>query len=182
MSKAEIKILAVSGSLRKYSINTMFLRFCSEMVSAREKVIVFEELRQLPLFNPDIEEQSIESVQRWQMVLRQSDAVMIASPEYAHGVTGVIKNALDWVVGSGEFDGKPTVLLNLSMRAIHAHSALQRTLEVMNAQIIDDVTSIGLPSQITEDDLRESIELKQKARGILSAISEHCDVIKRGER
>lgn len=181
MGKAEIEVLAVSGSLRKHSINTMFLRFCSEVVSTREKVIVFEELGHLPLFNPDIEHEAIESVQRWRMALRHSDAVMIASPEYAHGVTGIIKNALDWVVGSTEFDGKPTVLLNLSMRAIHAHSALQRTLEVMNAQMVSTQT-IGLPSQITSDDLQGSIELKQKARGIISTISEYCDVIKRGEQ
>ncbi len=72
------------------------------------------------------------------------EAVLISSPEYAHGVPGVLKNALDWVVGSGELVNKPIALINASGRATHAWASLAETLAVMSAQVIADA-SITVP-------------------------------------
>jgi chromate reductase, NAD(P)H dehydrogenase (quinone) len=76
--------------------------------------------------------------------LQSADAVLICSPEYAHGVPGVLKNALDWVVGSGEFMGKPVALLNASPRATHAQASLIETLTTMDARVVTDAC-IALP-------------------------------------
>ena len=72
--------------------------------------------------------------------------MVISSPEYAHGVPGVLKNALDWVVGSGELAEKPVALINASPRATHAWASLAETLTVMSAQVVPEA-SITLPLQ-----------------------------------
>lgn len=92
----------------------------------------------LPHFNPDLDVEPFpEAVVPWLAALRNADAVVISSPEYARGVPGVLKNALDWVVGSGEFVSKPVVLVNLSPMAVHAHKSLVETLSTMMAHVIE---------------------------------------------
>ena len=66
--------------------------------------------------------------------------MLISSPEYAHGVPGVLKNALDWVVGSGELVYKPVALLNASPRSTHGHASLNETLTVMTAALVPEAT------------------------------------------
>ena len=100
-------------------------------------VSIFRTLDELPPFNPDLEGDSApESVLRFRAQLQTSDAVLISSPEYAHGVPGVLKNALDWVVSSGELVDKPIALINTSARATHAWASLAETLAVMSAHVI----------------------------------------------
>ncbi|OSQ35325.1 NADPH-dependent FMN reductase [Thalassospira sp. MCCC 1A01428] len=131
------QVLAISGSLRKASINSTLLRaaqiaadkFCLE-------IDIYTGLGDLPLFNPDLEGREAQSVLNFRTKLRSCDAVLIASPEYAHGVTGVLKNALDWVVASGEFMGKPVVVLNASGRATIAQAALIETIGTMDATVL----------------------------------------------
>ena len=85
-----------------------------------------------------------EAVARFRASLEACDAVLISSPEYAHGVPGVLKNALDWLVGSGELIDKPIALINASSRARHARESLAETLTTMSAHVIADA-SITLP-------------------------------------
>lgn len=67
-----------------------------------------------------------------------ADALLIASPEYAHGVPGALKNALDWMVGNDSFVDKPVGVLGISPRSVHAHDALREVLRTMSAQVVDD--------------------------------------------
>lgn len=107
-------------------------------------VEIFSGIGDLPLFNPDIEATDPAPVARLRNGVIGADAVLIASPEYAHGITGVMKNALDWVVSSEAFVFKPVALLNASPRATHAQAALREILTVMSANIVDEA-SITLP-------------------------------------
>ena len=77
------------------------------------------------------------------------EAVLICSPEYAHGVSGTLKNALDWLVGSGELVGKPVAVLNLSPRATHAHASLIETLRTMAAVVVPD-SGATLPMDLAQ--------------------------------
>lgn len=98
---------------------------------------IYGELAELPPFNPDLDvDRAPATVTRFRAQLHACDAVLISSPEYAHGVPGVLKNALDWVVGSGELVDKPIALINASGRAIHAWTSLRDTLTVMSARVI----------------------------------------------
>jgi NAD(P)H-dependent FMN reductase len=140
-----MRILAISGSLRRASMNTCLLR-AAATVAPPGVAIVLHRLDLLPPFNPD--DDDIEAPEAAVGALRtavvQSDGVLIASPEYAHGVPGVLKNALDWLVASGELVAKPVALLNASPRSVRAPAALCDILTVMTAHLVPEA-SITLP-------------------------------------
>jgi NAD(P)H-dependent FMN reductase len=167
-----MKILAISGSLRAASINSALLRAVARLVPAGVTVELYGELSNLPLFNPDFEANSLPVVANLFAQISAVDAVLIASPEYAHGITGVLKNALDWIVGSEFFVNKPVALLNASPRATHAQVALRETVSMMSARIIDaaciDVPLLG--SGLTEDDIVGHPELSVLLVNVLKSI------------
>jgi NAD(P)H-dependent FMN reductase len=89
-----------------------------------------------------------------------SDGLVIAAPEYAHGVPGALKNALDWLVASETFAGKPTALLNTSPRAFHAQASLREILSTMAARLIPEAfVSISLTGKLVtlEDILADTV-------------------------
>lgn len=106
---------------------------------------IWRALAELPPFNPDHDgDCAPATVTRFRAQLQACDAVLISSPEYAHGVPGVLKNALDWVVSSGELVEKPIAVINASGRAVHAWTSLRNTLTVMSARVIV-AASIAVP-------------------------------------
>src|SRR3546814_9004075 len=84
------------------------------------------------------------AVQHWRDAVAAADGLLICSPEYAHGVSGVMKNALDWLVSGPEFVGKPLALLNASTRAEYAPAQLAETLRTMSG-IVVDAAMLSLP-------------------------------------
>ena len=143
-------VLALSGSLRGASLNTAMLVMASRYAPSELVVKIFAGMGGLPLFNPDLESREPPQVAQLRTGIADADALLIASPEYAHGISGVLKNALDWMVASGVLMGKPVVLWNASPRASHAIAALRETLTVMAAQLIGEA---GLELLIQPDGL-----------------------------
>ena len=140
-----MRILAISGSLRAVSSNTALLRAVATLAPVDVEIELWKGLGDLPHFNPDLDgEQPFPAVAQFRTSLKAADGVLISSPEYAHGVPGVLKNALDWVVGSGELVGKPVALINASPRATHAQASLIETLSVMTAVVVEEA-SITIP-------------------------------------
>ncbi|ROR15309.1 NADPH-dependent FMN reductase [Erwinia sp. JUb26] len=131
-------VLGISGSLRAASLNSAFLRAMSLHCPAGITFEIYDSLDKIPLFNVDDESAQNPAVEHWRNALSRADLVLLASPEYAHGVTGVIKNALDWIVSSGELLDKPLSLPNLSVRAHLAHSQLSEILNVMGALLHEE--------------------------------------------
>jgi NAD(P)H-dependent FMN reductase len=131
-----MKVLALCGSLRKQSRSLALLEAMSMSAKCQVEFAIFSSLGELPLFNPDIECVAPGSVQALWRAVSWSDVVIIASPEYAHGVTGTIKNSLDWLVGYVPFVGKPVAAVNPSQRAEHADQSLRETLRTMDARLI----------------------------------------------
>ena len=126
------------GDFRKSSArNTALVGAAARLAPETVEVSVYRDLAELPPFNLDLEsDRAPEAVTRFRARLQACDAVLISSPEYAHGVPGVVKNALDWVVGSGELIDKPIAVINASGRATHAWTSLRDTLTVMSARVI----------------------------------------------
>lgn len=122
----------------------MLLRATARVAPGDIHVSVFNGLGELPLFNPDLEGNRPAKVLTFQQAVAEADALLFASPEYAHGVTGTIKNALDWLVGFEPFASKVVAVLNTSPRARHADSALRETLRTMAAIIVESA-SISIP-------------------------------------
>ncbi len=135
MTARPLKIAAISGSLRAGSSNTAALRAAARLAPHGIEVALFEGIAALPFFNPDLDRDTVPApVEAMRRLVGNVDGLLISSPEYARGVAGVLKNALDWLVGSHEFPGKPVALINTSPRATHALAALTLTLETMSAR------------------------------------------------
>src|SRR5689334_14942965 len=115
-----IQVLAISGSLRGNSSNTIVLKAAALLAPDSVSISHYGGLGSLPHFNPDLEGHEGYAVADFRRQLQTSRAVLICSPEYAHGVPGVMKNALDWVVSSGELVDKPVALINASPRSTFA--------------------------------------------------------------
>ena len=140
-----IKLLAISGSLRAVSSNTSLLRAAQLLARPPMSIEMFGGLGQLPHFNPDLDIEPLPpAVVDLRRRIAAADGLLISSPEYARGVAGVMKNALDWMVSDADFSGKPVALFNASPRATHGLAALRLTLETMAARVIDEA-SITLP-------------------------------------
>jgi len=133
------RILTVCGSLQARSGNRALLDGAARLASAGVEVLAFEGLRDLPPFDPDLAEGSVEAVERWRRALHESDAVLIACPEYGFSLPGVLKNAIDWVIGSAELEGKivaTTASVSFPERGRRGLEALHVPLRAVSARIV----------------------------------------------
>ncbi len=136
-----VKILGISGSLQSSSTNAALLDVARARVPDDMEVVVFNALARIAPFNPEIEPPA--AVERLRTMVRLSDGVLFATPEYAHGLPGVLKNALDWLVGSGELYGKRVVIVNAAPsaeRGSYARADLERTLRAQGADVLASTT------------------------------------------
>jgi chromate reductase, NAD(P)H dehydrogenase (quinone) len=135
-----MRILAVCGSLQAKSENLALLNAAAAVVPLGVELVLFNGLRDLPYFDPDIEARGVpESVLRWRQALVESHAVLVASPEYGFSLPGALKNAIDWVIGSGELEGKVvaiTAAVPGPERGRRGLQALRDTLSAVRARIV----------------------------------------------
>jgi len=166
-------VIALAGSLRSASINAAFCRAAARLAPAGMRIAPYRAgLGSLPLFNPDLEAAPPDTVRQFRDALGKADALIIASPEYAHGVSGVLKNALDWLVSDEAFIGKAVALINTSPRAHHAYDATLEVLRTMSATPVPEA-SITLPLLgrcTTEEQMVSSGEIAAQIRNALSAL------------
>lgn len=172
-----MNILALSGSLRAASENTRLLRTLTRLAPTGMEVVVYSGLGELPLFNPDIEFPNPPAVAALRAAINAADAVVIASPEYAHGVSAVIKNALDWMVGNESFVNKPVALLNAAPRATHAYLALRETVTMMSANMVH-AACLTLALPITGMTEEEIVQHPQHAEVLMRVLRVLQDEIK----
>lgn len=165
-----IRILAISGSLRKESYNTALIRAVAKLAPKGIDVIVFDEMDLIPLFNPDRESENIKAVEKLKKELKNSNGLLISSPEYAHGVSGVLKNTLDWLVSGDEFPYIPVALVNTSPRATHAQAALRDVVSTMSGNIIENA-SIVVPLLGTRLDVNGIIDNDEISQYIIEKIN-----------
>ena len=168
-----VRVLAISGSLRERSLNSALLRAVAQLAPDPVRIDLYGEAGSLPLFNPDLEGREPTVVRRLWTAVTLADGVLIASPEYAHGVSAVIKNVLDWLVSLPAFYGKPVAVMNAAPRAHHADQALRETLRTMSARVIEDA-SITVPllgSGLDEAGIVASPALAAALRAALAAFA-----------
>jgi len=134
-------IFAISGSLRSGSSNHNILLFLQNLTPAGIDFIIYDELAQIPPFDPaNDNENVVDTIIDFRKQIETADAVIICTPEYAHGIPGQLKNALDWTVSSGSFSNKPTSLITASTDGINGHAALLEVLKTIDASLTDDTT------------------------------------------
>jgi NAD(P)H-dependent FMN reductase len=166
-----MRILALCGSLQSKSSNLELLQVVEKMAPTGVEIVVFDGLRDLPHFDPDLEaEGGPEPVRLWRKAIAESDALLIASPEYGHSLPGVLKNAIDWVIGSGELERK-IVAITASVphpeRGRRGLGALRDTLAAVSADVIGgDPIARGATFEVRVKDLLDRLveHVKMRAR------------------
>ena len=132
-------ILAICGSLQQKSSNRTLLQRAAELAPAGVGVRFYDGLRDLPHFNPDLTEgELLPAVRELREAVAASDALLIASPEYGHSLPGSLKNAIDWLIGTGELERKVVAITSSvpsSKRGRLGLKALQDTLAAVSARL-----------------------------------------------
>ncbi len=149
-----ITIIAISGSLKSTSTNTAILKAIAKLASQNVDIEIFEGIDLLPHFNPEITE-DIPAVVLFRNKIKEADGVLFSTPEYAFGVPGVLKNALDWLVSSGELNKKPIAAISVSPMQSGGDKALDSlmlTLSVLGTTFAESsILAIGsVKSKINE--------------------------------
>jgi chromate reductase, NAD(P)H dehydrogenase (quinone) len=165
-------ILAISGSTRKTSTNYKLISAIADLTKDAFNISVYEGIERLPHFNPDDNDNAPQVVISFRHRVATADAVIICTPEYAHGVPGSLKNAIDWCISSNAFSEKPTALITASTDGTNAHQSLLETLRTIEAknveqhQLLIQFAGTKVGNGIITDDktLKEIISLLQSLK------------------
>jgi chromate reductase len=140
LTVGDMRVVAVCGSLQAKSGNLELLKTAAASVPAGVEIVLFDGLRNLPHFDPDIEAAGVPvSVTQWRLAVSGSDAVLIASPEYGFSLPGALKNGIDWLIGSGELEQKVVAITSAVAgpeRGRRGLDALRVTLSAVSATIV----------------------------------------------
>ncbi len=170
-----MRFLGLCGSLRAASTNRALLEAFRRHGLPENSVKIFDDLGRLPLFNPDHEgEKAPQAVLDLARMVGVADAIIIASPEYAHGIPGALKNALDWLVSRFEIPGKPVMLVHASVRGQFVREHLSEVLRTMSTRIYEgrvfEVHLIGKSAEAAAATLDEASHV-ERIRAVLADFS-----------
>lgn len=174
MMKRKIKILGISGSLRANSSASAVLHIVAGLVPEQVELTIFNGLAEIPAFNDSNE--IPETVEAFIKLLSEADGVFFVIPEYAFGVPGALKNALDWTVSSSTaFPDKPVALITAATGGDKAHAAFLLTLKAISAKIPEGATLLlsFIRSKLNEkNEVKDIATLDSIKRVINSLIGE----------
>lgn len=139
-----MKVLGISGSLRRGSYNHALLREAAERLPAGAELVEFERLRDIPPYDADLETvETPEAVAELRRAMREADAVLVVTPEYNHSIPGVLKNALDWAsrpAGQSALMGKPAAVIGAStgmFGAVWAQAETRKVLGALGGRVVE---------------------------------------------
>ena len=138
-----MKILAISGSLRTNSFNSAIINY---LALSNKDVNIYKDLDKLPFFNPDLDDSELANdvapflVQEFRQKIALSDVILFSTPEYVFEISGVLKNALEWLVASGVMDKKRVVVISASTSAMGANKANEHLCELLKVLTSKEVT------------------------------------------
>ena len=187
MARAEepVRIIGISGSLRKASFSTSLLKLLAQRTALAIDLEVVT-LEDIPLYNEDLDQEpEIPSVVAFKKIIAESEGVLIITPEYNHGVPGVLKNALDWAsrpVFESCFKNKPVSIISSSKAftgGVRAQYQLREALISMHAHLVmgPEVVVGGVHVKLAEDVYQDESGLSFMLRsldGLRKDILSHC--------
>jgi chromate reductase, NAD(P)H dehydrogenase (quinone) len=145
-----MKVLAVSGSLRAGSYNTLLLRAAAEAAPAGVEIELWDGIGDLPLYDQDLDVGEVpEAVRRLRADWAAADAILFATPEYNQSVPGQLKNALDWAsrpFATNTLRNKPVAVVGASkgaFGAVWAQAELRKVLAATGARVVDADVAVG---------------------------------------
>lgn len=149
-----IKILAITGSTRKNSSNYKILKYISENIKSEFEVEIFEDLADIPHFNPDLDNENLpKQVEAFRNKIIAADGVLICTPEYVFSLPGSLKNALEWCVSTTIFSNKKTGLITASASGEMGHEQLILIMKTLEAKFDNDTQLLiqGIRGKINEE-------------------------------
>ena len=181
-----MRILAISGSLRRGSHNTMLLRAAEGLLPPEHELVFWDGLRDVPPYDEDSDgEQAPASVAALRESVRDADAVLISTPEYNSSVPGALKNALDWgsrPFATNAFRNKPVAVIGSSpgmFGAVWAQAELRKVLAAMGAGVAEVEVAVGHATDKFDDDgnlLDENVRV-QLADAVSTLVAETNPVL-----
>ncbi len=179
----DLRLLLISGSLRRRSVNTAVLRTALDLHPGRVAAELYDDVADLPHYNPDDDASPLHpAVADLRAQIRASDALLFSTPEYAGALPGSFKNLLDWTIGddqSGSIYEKPVAWINPSPRgAADAHESLRKVLTYANANIIEDACSHipVTPGEIDDRGLITEVSTRAQIAETLATVASYLDL------
>jgi chromate reductase len=179
-----MRVLGISGSLRRGSLNSALLRAAAERLPGGTELVEFDRLGEVPPYDEDVElEATPVVVEELRQAVRNADAVLIATPEYNHSIPGQLKNALDWVsrpAGKSALNGKPAAVIGAStgmFGAVWAQAELRKVLAAMGGRVIEAELPIGrAKNQLAGNRLELSPQQSEQLDEILAQLVSEAEL------
>ncbi|MDR6568574.1 NAD(P)H-dependent FMN reductase [Chitinophaga ginsengisegetis] len=171
-----IKLLAICGSTRQSSSNHHLIKAITELGAGKFTVQLLDSLTAIPHFNPDLDMDAgsaPEAVQHFRAQLAAADAVLICTPEYAIGVPGTLKNAIDWTVSSMHFSQKPVALITAGTSGHKAHQSLLGTLLIIESKIAEDAQLVisSVRTKVNGEGVITDADTETQVRKLIDALA-----------
>lgn len=153
-----MRVLGITGSLRRDSYNHALLREAAERLPAGAELVEFERLAEIPPYDADLEaEATPDAVAELRQAMREADAVLVATPEYNHSIPGALKNALDWAsrpAGQSALTGKPAAVIGAStgmFGAVWAQAETRKVLGALGGRVIESELPVARAQELYRD-------------------------------
>jgi chromate reductase len=173
-----MRVLGITGSLRRGSHNARLLRAAGELLPPPAELEPFDGLKAVPAYDADDDgNRAPVAVRRLRDAIKEADAILIATPEYNSSIPGVLKNALDWAsrpANQSAFQGKPVAVVGAStgmFGAVWAQAETRKVLGAMGARVIDrDLPVAKADAAFTEDGRLADLELHEQLEETLAEL------------
>ncbi len=171
-----MKVLGISGSLRRDSHNTKLLRAAGAMLPPGVELELWEDLKAVPPYDADDDTgERAWSLRALDAAIRDADAVLFATPEYNHSVPGQLKNALDWLsrpLKDSPLRNKPAAVFGAStglFGAVWAQAEVRKTMKASGAHVLESELPVGMADYAFADgaDALADPELTQRFKDLL---------------
>jgi chromate reductase, NAD(P)H dehydrogenase (quinone) len=181
-----MRVLGITGSLRRDSLNRALLRAAAERLPAEAELVEFERLQEIPPYDADVEtEGTPEAVEALRAAIREADAVLVATPEYNHSIPGVLKNALDWAsrpAGKSAMNGKPAAVIGAStgmFGAVWAQAETRKVLAALGGRVVEAELPVAHAAELYEAGRLElSPEQSQQLEEILAQLAAEVETLR----
>jgi chromate reductase len=174
-----MRVLGISGSLRRDSHNTALLRHAGELFEAEgAELEIYDGLRDIPPYDEDDDvENGPEAVARLRAAVAEADAVFFTTPEYNHSIPGALKNAIDWVsrpIASNPLRYKPVAVIGAStgmFGAVWAQAELRKVLGATGARVVDGEVAVGhAHTRFDEDGRLNDANLEEQVQAVVQSL------------
>lgn len=173
-----MRVLGITGSLRRDSYNHALLREAAERLPAGAELIEFDRLGEIPPYDADLEELGTpEPVEALRQAIRGADAVLVATPEYNHSIPGALKNALDWAsrpAGQSALTGTPAAVIGAStgmFGAVWAQAETRKVLGALGGRVVERELPVARAAELYRDGRLElSPEQSEQLEGLLAEL------------